>query len=209
MENLGSVSKLICKLDEPNSQNEFELWNRCIEELIRTSKKKLKGLPRRTVDEEDVAILAFNAFLKGQKEGRFKQLDNREDLWQILTMLAERNAIKLMRQGFAQKRGEGNVRGESVFANWNSVQQNGLDAAVEIRPEFADTFVEVVRETLGAATDKISEEVALKRMEGYSNQEIAEQLGVSVATVERKFKFLRERLEKRLGPQAKRTQMPK
>lgn len=198
MEDHGSVSELIHKLNEPDSQYEHELWDRCIEELIRTAKRKLKGLPRRAVDEEDVAILAFNAFLSGQKEGRFKRLASREDLWQVLTMLAERNAIKLMRAGLAKKRGEGNVRGESVFANWDSIRQNGLDAVVEVRPEFTDVFVNVVREMLGAATDKVSEAIALKRMEGYTNEEIATQMGISVATVERKFKFLRDRLEKRL-----------
>jgi len=67
------------------------------------------------VDEEDIALSAFNSFFRGATEGRFQQLNNSEDLWQVLAMLAERKAIKTFRRERAEKRGGGQVRDESVF----------------------------------------------------------------------------------------------
>ena len=85
-----------------------------MERLIRLASRKLGDLPRRVADEEDVVLSAFNDFLRGVEDGRFTRLDDRDDLWQVLVMLTERKAIGLRRHDPGEKRGGGQVRGESA-----------------------------------------------------------------------------------------------
>ena len=54
--------------------------------------------PRRAADEEDVVISIFDAAFRGIQEGRFANLGDRHDLWQVLVMLAERKTIALKRR---------------------------------------------------------------------------------------------------------------
>lgn len=115
MSDLHSVSELLRQLKLNQSTAAHQLWNRFIDQLIRAASRHLRNLPRRAVDEEDVAVTAFEAFLRGNREFRFNQLETREDLWQVLAMLTERKATEVLRREQADKRGGGQVRGESVF----------------------------------------------------------------------------------------------
>jgi len=108
-----SVTELLKQLQAGESAAGREIWQRYITRLIRLARNRLKGIPRRALDEEDVTITAFDAFLRGVENGRFEQLDNRDDLWQILVMLTERRSIELLRHELAEKRGGGKNRGES------------------------------------------------------------------------------------------------
>ncbi len=190
-----SVTALIEKLQDGDSLAAQDLWSRFIDKMIRSANRRLKNLPRRMVDEEDVAVAAFEAFLRGQKEGRFERLSSREDLWQILAMLIERKAIREMRFQLAKQRDVRVARGESVFARdlGNSVQA-GLDNFAEPDGKAVEVFTENVREILEQIKDPVQREIAIQRLSGYSNAEIAEQIGKSVATVERKFRLLRDSL---------------
>ncbi len=85
-----SITNLVQELQAGESAAAQQIWDRCISRLVNGASKKLRGLPRRAVDEEDVALAAFEAFLRGVKEDRFAKLESREDLWQVLAMLTER-----------------------------------------------------------------------------------------------------------------------
>ena len=78
-----SISQLIEILKRVPNEDSFDesvdqvaggLWLRSFAHLIREAKKHLKSMPRRMVDEEDVAVVAFNAFLTGVAEERFSNL---------------------------------------------------------------------------------------------------------------------------------------
>ena len=45
---------------------------------------------RRAADEEDVALSAFDSFCRGAEQGRFPQLDGRDDLWHLLVVITVR-----------------------------------------------------------------------------------------------------------------------
>ena len=79
-----------------------KLWERYLDRLVRLARRKLGGAPRRAADEEDVAIAAFANFYRGVEAGRFSKLDDRDDLWQLLIVLTERNAIDQIRREFGR-----------------------------------------------------------------------------------------------------------
>ena len=53
--------------------------------------------PRRADDEEDIALAAFS-FYRRDERGQFPRLEGRDDLWQLLFMLAVRKADDLTRR---------------------------------------------------------------------------------------------------------------
>lgn len=172
------------------------LWQRYKEQLVRLAHRKLGASPRRVSDEEDVVLSAFDGFLRGVADGRFTQLDDRDDLWQVLVMLTERRAIAARRRQRTLKRGGGQVRGESVFAAPGSPDSHrpGLDqvAGREATPEFAADLTERLRDMLGQLSDDTQRRIALGKLAGYSNQELAQHLGISLRAVERKLSIIRD-----------------
>lgn len=192
----GSVSELIERLQSQDSNAEREIWERLIERLINAANRRLRNLPRRVADEEDVAIAAFNAFFAGVREGRFRRLNNRDDLWQILSMLVERQAIGVMRNQLAEKRGGGYVRGESVFENvlaGNSARA-GIDQIADPGPSILDGLAIEVREMLDDLDDDVQRRIAMMRLAGHTNGEIARELNIAVRSVERKLQLIRRQI---------------
>jgi len=190
-----SMTNLIRDLQAGRSAAAQEMWDRCIARLVNGARQKLRGLPRRAVDEEDVALAAFDAFLRGVKENRFAKLENREDLWQVLAMLTERRAIAERRREHADKRGGGNNRGESVFeqVGANGSAAPGIDQVGDPNPAMIATFTLEVRERLAMLDDDVLRKIAVLRLEGYTNKDIAEQLGIALRAVERKLQLIRQK----------------
>jgi DNA-directed RNA polymerase specialized sigma24 family protein len=192
-----SVTELLQQLQAGDSIAASRIWQRYITRLVIRARQRLKGTPRRAFDEDDVAITAFDAFLRGVADGRFKQLDNREDLWQVLVMLVGRQAIAFMRQELAEKRGTGKTRGESAFDDMDRAGSTppGLDQFVDPDPAAVDQFTQSVRELLEVLSDDLLRQIAIAKLEGYSNQEIAQRLGISLRGVERKLQLIRQKWE--------------
>jgi len=192
-----SVTELLQQLQAGDSIAASQIWQRYITRLVSRARQRLKGTPRRAFDEEDVAITAFDAFLRGVADGRFKQLNNREDLWQVLVMLIERQAIAFMRQELAEKRGAGKTRGESAFDDMDRAgsARPGLDQFADPDPAAVDQFTQSVRELLEALGDELLRQIAMAKLEGYTNKEIAQRLGISLRGVERKLQLIRQKWE--------------
>ena len=140
------------------------------------------SLPRREFDEEDIALSAINSFFTGIKAGRFT-IEERGDLWRILATIAARKVIRQNRRFFAAKRGSGKVRGESVFEDQDTQMKTGLDQFVDPNkmPELQEQIVASCEELLDILKNEQLRSTALMRMNGYSNQEISDALGCSVA----------------------------
>jgi DNA-directed RNA polymerase specialized sigma24 family protein len=70
----------------------------------------------------------------------------------------------------------------------------GFDQFVhsEPTPEFLALMDEQQQEMFSALPEESQRSVARLRFEGYANEEIAEQLGMSLRSVERKLKVIRE-----------------
>lgn len=192
-----SITELIERLHASESAAERAIWNRCIETLVTRARARLGQLPRRAADEEDIAIQAFNAFLRGVKDRRFHRLENREDLWQILAMLTERKVIAMIRHERAQKRGGGHVLGETAFGHQPAGETGspGLHGCEDPSPATLDMFTVEVREMLDTLDDELLRAIAIGKLEGYRNRELAHRLGIAQRSVERKLNLIRLKWE--------------
>src|SRR6516225_8908604 len=101
----GSVSGWIERARRGDDQAAGELWRRYFHQLVRLARAALKGAPRRAADEEDVALSAFETFFRGAEQGRFPDLNDRDNLWRLLVVLTRRKAAHLKRDERRLKRG--------------------------------------------------------------------------------------------------------
>jgi DNA-directed RNA polymerase specialized sigma24 family protein len=191
----GSVTHWIRELQAGNQLAAQRLWEKYFHRLVRLADARLKHLPRRAADEEDVALSAFDSFCRGAEQGRFPQLSDRDDLWQLLVMLTGRKAADLVQRECRQKRGGGKIRGDSAFASPQDSTggEVGIDQVIgsEPSPEFAAQVADECRHLLALLDDPELRAIALWKMEGYTNAEIAQKLGYVTVTIERRLRLIR------------------
>jgi DNA-directed RNA polymerase specialized sigma24 family protein len=204
MSSSGSVSVWISELKNGDSLAAQRLWEGYFPRLVGLARKKLREMPRRVADEEDVALSAFDSFFSGAKAGRFPRVTGRDDLWPLLVTITARKALQLLRQQGRQKRGGGNVRGDSAFqaAPAGGPDEAGLEQVVgsEPTPEFAAQMAEECQRLLGRLEVGDLRELAIMKMEGYSNEEIAAKLSCVPRTIERKVALIRSLWEEFASP---------
>ena len=189
-EEAGSISRWIGDLKAGHDNAAQPLWERYFGRLVRLAKKKLQASRRAGADEdeEDAALSAFNSFCAGAARGCFPKLGDREDLWSLLVVITARKAAAQAERRRAQKRG----------GNWSAVdmaehEQTAVDAIIgtEPTPEFAAMVAEEHIRLLDRLGDEELRQVALWRMEGYTTDEVAEQLGCARRTVARRLDVIR------------------
>ncbi len=189
-----SVTAWITDLKAGKEAAAQRLWERYCVRLGDLASRHLGGLPRRAVDEEDVAQLAFANLCAGVQDGRFSKLTDRDDLWQLLVVITERKAIDVIRHEHRQKRGGGKVRGESAFVLPNDEPDaRGIEHVIddEPTPEYAALAAEECQRLLELLDNEGLRQVALWKMQGYSNREISRKLDCVERSVERKLKGIR------------------
>jgi DNA-directed RNA polymerase specialized sigma24 family protein len=191
----GSVTHWLGLLKAGNDEAAQRIWDRFFARLVCLAQDQLRGLARGPADEEDVALSAFHRFCQAARRGQFPRLEDRDDLWQLLALLAERKARDLRRREARHKRGDGQVRDEAWLersaASGGAGHGLAAFAAHEPTPELAAVLAEECRVLLRSLGDDGLRALAVAKMEGYANEELAARLGCSVRTVERKLKLIR------------------
>jgi DNA-directed RNA polymerase specialized sigma24 family protein len=186
----GSITCWLFLLKDGDANAAQVLWERYFRRLVGLARARLQGTPRRAADEEDVALAAFEKFCRGVQENRFPRLADRDDLWQVLVMLAARQANRLRQQEGRQKRGGGRVQAEADL-DANGVLRLAEVIGPEPTPEFAAQVADEYRRLLKKLGNAELCSVAVWKMEGYTLEEIATRLGRSLRSVERKVQLIR------------------
>lgn len=178
----ASVSAWIDGLRDGDDGSAEELWRRYFEALARVAERRLPGTIRGAYDGEDVALSAFHSMCTGVREGRFPELNSREDLWSLLIVIAARKSGKRHRAETTLKRGDGRrVDAASL----------GPQLAPEPTPEFAALVAEETEHLLALLPDDAMRRIAQFKLDGRTNEDIAAELGCAVRTVERRLGLIR------------------
>ncbi len=188
-----SVTWLLGKIQLGDSEALAALWQRYFQRLLQVARSRLASQPDRIVDEEDVVLSVFDRLFQGASQGRFPKLNDRSDLWQILVMLTERSVIDQHRRNKAEKRGGSPPIPQSDLVPTDLRQ---IQELVDSSP--SPEVVAALNENLSRAMNRLGQKtrnVALLKLEGYTNKEIGQRLGVSISTVERKIRMIRETWE--------------
>jgi DNA-directed RNA polymerase specialized sigma24 family protein len=188
MSSSQSVTHWIREFRRGNRTAAQELWERYFQRLVQLARQQLPGRLLRAADEEDVALSAFHSFCRGVEAGRYPQLADRDDLWRLLVVITAHKAIHLVRDAQRQKRG-----GTPAPPQADDRYEASLDDLVgrEPTPEFAAQVAEEYQRLLDRLGDPSLRTVAVWKMEGYTNEEIAARLACAPRTVERKLRLIR------------------
>jgi DNA-directed RNA polymerase specialized sigma24 family protein len=193
MSSPGSVSQWINLLRAGDPAAAQRLWERYFEKLVELAAHKLNGQPLRAADEEDVALSSFAALCRGLQRGRYPQLRDRTELWRLLVVLTARKVLDLIRHERAQKRTAPHGAGATKI-------ELGLIVGREPTPEFAAQVAEEYERLLDCFPDPALREVAVLKMEGYTNEEIAAKLNCVSRTVERRLRLIRSLWRREITP---------
>lgn len=198
-----SVTLWIERLQAGDAEAAQPLFDRYYLGLVRLARARLGGFPRRAVDEEDVALSAFDSFCRGAEQGRFPQLRDRDNLWRLLVVITARKVLDARRHETREKRGGGAVRGESAWLEPGGPDEGGGIAQVigkEPTPAFAAEVADQMRRWLESLGSDELRAVAVLKMEGYSSRDIALKLDCVERSVERRLKIIRNSLEQEAQP---------
>ena len=201
-----SISRLFEELKAGSPQAAEELWSVYFERLVTVARKQLGDAPKRVADEEDIALSVFQTLCVGAARGKFADHVRRDDLWHLLLHLTNHKLVNYVRRETRLKRGSGDVRGESVFLNQAADSDaRGLDQIVrnEPTPSMLAALNEQHQRLLEMLANDTLRRIAISRMQGETNEEIADQLKLSVRSVERKLNLIRECWQRELNRVAK------
>jgi DNA-directed RNA polymerase specialized sigma24 family protein len=186
---------LIGPLQQGDPAAAQQLWERFFQPLVALAHKKLAGSPNRAADAEDVALSAFGSFCRNAERGRFPQLVDRDNLWRVLVVITARKAGHLLRDERRQKR-VGRAQPPAP------AEEIAIEQIVsrEPSPEFAAEVAEECQRLLHCLGDGELKSIALWKMEGHTNEEIAGKLGYVVRSIKRKLHLIRKIWEKESPP---------
>jgi RNA polymerase sigma factor (sigma-70 family) len=189
----GSVSRWIAGLKGGDARAAQRLWERYYRRLVGLARKRLRAARRREADEEDVAQDAFHSFFRGVDRGRFPRLDDRDDLWRLLVAITVRKALDQLKREHSKRRGGTPAADPSISPVRESLREADVERVVgdEPTPEFAALVADECERLLAQLGEDSLRRVAVWKMEGYANEEIAGLLGSSLSTVARKLKAIR------------------
>lgn len=182
-----SITEWLDRAREGEEVGRQQLWGRYYERLVRLAKSSLSARNRRVSDEEDIAAMAFAAFFRALEQGKLTEIQDRDGLWRVLATITDNKATDQVRHHKRQKRGDGQVRGHSVFLGETG---DRFCETPDPSPQFAEEFGLVCQELLGSLRDDL-QRIAVWKMEGYTNKEIAERLGCVEEAVRRKVVLIR------------------
>jgi DNA-directed RNA polymerase specialized sigma24 family protein len=168
-----------------------QLWDRYFERLVSLARARMRGKPSGLADEEDVALSAFDSFCRRAEGGQFPALGGRDDLWRLLVTITARKTNALVHHERRLKRGGGKVLDEAAFAGDAADLGMAAIAGREPDPGFTAEASDELARLLALLGDDTLRQIAMLRMEGLSNEEIAARMGAGLRSVERKLGLIR------------------
>ena len=176
-----SVSFWIRALKNGDNAAATHLFDRYQAQLRNVAKSLLGHSPQTVADEEDVVIRSFYAFLRRTSQGAYPGLETRDDLWRLLVTIT---------RSFAWK--------QSRFFGRTKRRQKATDdeilrslASQTLEPDALASMSETLTYLLDSLSDPELRQIALGRLEGKTNAQIAESIDRSERTVERRVRLIR------------------
>lgn len=202
MEEANSVVRLISQLRSSEDAAAAKLWDDYFHRLVVLARAMLQGTFRRTADEEDIALSAFASFCRGVEAGRFPRIEDRDNLWTALFSLLTRKSAHHHRDLSRLKRDERRTLDEAGLERCSAGEFDIHSlAGREPSPEFVTEVAEECERLLRQLDDDDMRRLAVMKMEGYSNEEIADRLGVAPRTIERRLQLIRTIWMSDAGPE--------
>jgi RNA polymerase sigma-70 factor (ECF subfamily) len=155
--------------------------------LCRKVEREMNVRFRRKEDAEDVVQSAFRTFYRRKSQGEFS-IDSGSDLWRLLETITRHKILKHVEKLDAGKR----TSKREQYPDGDQLQGQ------EPSPDQAAVAADLMEKVL-AGLDESYVKVFHRRLQKYTEDEIATELSCTRAFVRAKLKRIRDRLEKLSG----------
>lgn len=180
---LSSLSdrELVKQFREGNDQAATQLYGRYADRLRGLAFTKMSADIRKVFEPDDIVQSAFRSLFRGVSAGSFDAPEG-SSLWGLLTVIA---LNKVRRKS---------TRAKSVDAGpLTAVDDQDPVAQLEDGSLIAEQFEALIRESIEGLKAG-EQEIVLLRIQGFTVEEISDQLNRSVRTIERSLQKIREKL---------------
>ena len=183
------------RLELGDSQAAESIFQHFCSRVQSLARQRLPKQVQRVYDQDDATLSAFHSLFLGVSESRF-QFASRHDFWRLLITIAERKISKRIRYEHQDKRDVRRTITESMFGSncSDSYRRDSFDEVFEGREpssDFAADVAETFELLLAELPNNLSREIASLKLDCYNAEEIADQIGCSRRTVQRKLLVIR------------------
>jgi len=187
-----------CRSGSSASRDEAarRLWERYLPRLLRLARRHLDRRIRVLQGEEDVVQSMGRSFFRRLRRGDF-DLAGRDELWALLVTITLNKARNAADRHFAAIRDFRRSRPipPSDASGSDAPHEAFALEATGPTPAEAAALNEALERRLRDLPEPDLRQVALRKLEGYTNSEIAVALECSLRSVERKLSLVRKRWE--------------
>ena len=178
-----SVTRWLQELRRGDEFAAERLWEFVQHRLLRLAHHEVKRGNPTVYDEEDVALSAFAALCGSVQQGSYSDIDNRDELWKLLAVITLNKARNRARDENRQRRGGGLQVSDDLL---EEVASSNADPAATM------LMKDECQRLLNQLPRREIQLVALLKVEGYTNEQIAQRLGCTTRSVYRRLNFIRD-----------------
>jgi DNA-directed RNA polymerase specialized sigma24 family protein len=194
-----SITHWLVALRQGSEEAACNLWGRYYARIVRLVRHHLHGVGvplSSPIDDENTALEAFHLFCAAHQDGRFPDLSSRRQLWPLLVTITLNRTRDEVRALSAQKRGSGRqvlLESQLESHSESSGEVGRLDQvpASGPLPDQVAIMADECRALLESLHDPELEQVALWKLDGLTDDEVAGQLGYSRRTIQRMLHLIR------------------
>lgn len=169
------------------------LWDHFCQRLMVFARSRMSPATRRIYDEEDAAASAFRSLCRGIEAQRFPDVGDRGNLWALLVVITSRKISNQYRFEHQQRRNVEHTLSESMLQPRDASNINVLESlpSHEPTPAFAAEVADMSEYLLAQLPEADLKQLVLLKLEGHTNEDVAERMKVTRRTVQRKLERIR------------------
>ena len=174
-----TVTKWIAALRQGDEASAKKLWNHYFQRLMNFARSRMGAITTAVYDEEDAAISTFRVLCENLKAGKYPDIADGDEFWRLMLTVAARKISRRLEYESAAKR------------NGGSSQLERIDLSLAITKDSSQVAVEY-EELLSKLNDPNLERVAVLKLDGYTNEEIATAIKPTRRTAQRMLDLIRD-----------------
>ncbi len=197
-ENFGSISQepvslWIEQLAAADQDAASRLWAHFCHRLMVFARGRMSPSTRRIYDEEDAAVSAFRSLCRGIEAQRFPDVGDRGNLWALLVVITSRKIANQFRYEHQQRRDANQTLGETILQPGDGSGVSLLQSlpSHEPTPAFAAEVADMSEYLMLQLPESDLKKIVLLKLEGHSNEDVAELMKITRRTVQRKLERIR------------------
>lgn len=169
------------------------LWSHFCQRLMDFARSRMSPATRRVYDEEDAAVSAFRSLCRGIEGRRFPDVGDRGNLWALLVVITSRKIANRFRYEHQQRRDSNQTLNDLLLQGADGAVVDLLQnvPAKEPTPEFATEVADMSEYLMNQLPEADLRKLVTLKLEGYTNEEVAEAMAVTRRTVQRKLELIR------------------